>query len=664
MTPRRRLARVVAACGCLLAVVVAFASDLEARLLALDKISLVDSRRAVAELEAMGDLVQPAERPRWLTMLALERNSAGDGDGAKRAADSLRALADPLAESAALLVLGSVELKNGSAPSARTLLTAAERSLPAASPDWLRYLLISARAQGSEAVGRTEEAVHEYQQAIEMADQMGPASRQTLARLALAWLYAGLGEQEHAKSLMSKALELAQQDGTAMVRARSMNVESYRLAEAGDRAGARAAQLEALSLARQAGSQRYQALMLANLADDFLRDGEYREALVHAEQALALARTLNDPSATTVALMNRGFARVMLRESEAGAKDIEQGLSMEERNGNVARLAGLLLESSGYFERAGDSRAAWSAYARYRPLAAQLQRKEQQQAMLVLQEGFEHRQAALELNALAQARALEETTLRTQSLKLGAWLLGALAAALALLLLVALVRRERRANQDLVQVNDDLQRLGEQDALTGLANRRRLQRVMTESAPRASLEGSIFLVDIDHFKRVNDLHGHAVGDAVLMAVASRLQSAVRSEDLVVRWGGEEFLILARGIEAAECRRLAQRMLDCIADTTVAHAKAQIEISASVGYARFPLDPGPLAVHWEQAIELIDAAMYLAKSHGRNRGYGIVDLQAADAEELVAIATSLESSREQGRVGLQALQGPLRTKVSA
>ncbi len=664
MNSRRRLVRVVVACGSLLAAAVAFGSDLETRLAALEEIGLADPARAVVELEALDSQVQPADRAHWLTRLALERNAAGDAAGARQDAARLRTLADPLAETAALLALGSIERTRGSAPAAWRLLTAASHALPASGPDWLRFPLVSTRARAAEAVGKTEDAVVLYQQAIDLADRMGMPSRQSIARQYLAWLYTGLGEHDSARRLVDSAREFAMLDGSAIVRSRLLNVESYRLAELGDRAGARAAQLEALALARTAGAKRAQALMLANLADDFLRDGDYGAALAHAQEALPLARALHDPSALSVALINRGFARVMLRQFSAGAEDIETVLALEERNGNVAQMARLLQESGTYFERAGELRAAWSAYARLRPLAERVSRKEQQEALLGLQEGFEHKQRERELKELAQAREFEEATLQAQSLKLGAWLLAALAGALALALLGGLVLRARRTNQALAVVNADLQRLGEQDALTGLANRRCLQRVMKETDADASLDGSIFLVDIDHFKRVNDLHGHAIGDMTLVAVARRLQNAVRSEDLVVRWGGEEFLVLARGIGADEVRRLAQRMLDSIADSPVTQGDAEIKVSVSVGYARFPIEPGPLPVHWEQAIELIDAAMYLAKAHGRNRGYGIVDLQATNARELSAIATSLESSREHGRVGLQALQGPVRSGAEA
>ncbi len=169
--------------------------------------------------------------------------------------------------------------------------------------------------------------------------------------------------------------------------------------------------------------------------------------------------------------------------------------------------------------------------------------------------------------------------------------------------------------------------------------------------------GTVLLADIDHFKRINDCWGHASGDAVLVEVARRLRNMLREPDLIVRWGGEEFLVVVRALGPDAVDALAQRMLDVIGGTPVEHEGRVIGATASIGYATFPIEPTLLAVSWERAIDLVDTALYLAKAHGRNRAYGVRMLHARDEAQYDAVAKSLEEAWHAGDVSLTPLRGP-------
>jgi diguanylate cyclase (GGDEF)-like protein len=179
---------------------------------------------------------------------------------------------------------------------------------------------------------------------------------------------------------------------------------------------------------------------------------------------------------------------------------------------------------------------------------------------------------------------------------------------------------------------------------------------MRRSGSAARLDAAVLLLDVDHFKQINDRVGHDAGDAVLVEVARRLRLAVRSDDLIVRWGGEEFVVVAERLGDAGVEALAQRLLDGIAGTPVAVDGGEVHVTASIGYACFPLADGP-PIDWEKALGLVDAALFLAKADGRNRGVGVLGVQAADAAELSRLAEALASAREHGRVRLRALHGP-------
>ena len=189
------------------------------------------------------------------------------------------------------------------------------------------------------------------------------------------------------------------------------------------------------------------------------------------------------------------------------------------------------------------------------------------------------------------------------------------------------------------------------DPLTGLRNRRFLTQHIEsdvawtlrrfedmahgQAAPPLDADLVFFLVDIDHFKSVNDEHGHAGGDAVLVQMRERLQPVFREADYLVRWGGEEFLIVARAASREHAIELAERARAMVADRPfILPDGAQITRSCSVGFAVFPLSrQHPRAVDWAGVVALADGALYAAKRAGRNRWVGVLgaDEQLSAAE---------------------------------
>jgi diguanylate cyclase (GGDEF)-like protein len=135
-----------------------------------------------------------------------------------------------------------------------------------------------------------------------------------------------------------------------------------------------------------------------------------------------------------------------------------------------------------------------------------------------------------------------------------------------------------------------------------------------------------YLIDIDHFKKVNDQFGHKIGDQVLIEIARRISSAARLSDAVIRWGGEEFLLLSRYTDRKEAHILASRLLRSVgADPfRVEGVQEALHITCSVGWAVFPwVAAEPRLVPHEQVLTLSDFALYQAKGAGRNRAVGLL-----------------------------------------
>ena len=182
-----------------------------------------------------------------------------------------------------------------------------------------------------------------------------------------------------------------------------------------------------------------------------------------------------------------------------------------------------------------------------------------------------------------------------------------------------LARREReihKRNAQMAILNAKLERLAITDELTGLFNRRHAMHKLEELwtlATRYDHLLSCIMLDFDHFKRLNDTHGHAAGDAVLKSTAAAVLGATRGTDVVGRIGGEEFLVICPNTNIAEAEALATRIRDAIVRGTVGHEGRDLRITASFGVAtRQEGVSSP-----EELVKRADEALYQAKAAGRN-----------------------------------------------
>src|SRR5579859_897841 len=180
---------------------------------------------------------------------------------------------------------------------------------------------------------------------------------------------------------------------------------------------------------------------------------------------------------------------------------------------------------------------------------------------------------------------------------------------------VAAALRQKAQEQTLREMAVEADRLSNVDVLTGVANRRqfdeRTEEMLATMDPGTAV--GLIILDVDHFKRINDTEGHPVGDVVLRIVAARLANAVGDGHLLVRWGGEEFVVLAPGLAVAAVAELAERMRGVIGDGPfVIDGHASLAITASVGCVSGRLDA------LDAALAAADEALYIAKHAGRNR----------------------------------------------
>jgi diguanylate cyclase (GGDEF)-like protein len=221
-----------------------------------------------------------------------------------------------------------------------------------------------------------------------------------------------------------------------------------------------------------------------------------------------------------------------------------------------------------------------------------------------------------------------------------------------------LYRKVRHTNAQLEVKNLELKAQSTLDPLTSLYNRRHFQEFMRSlNAKERSddIVGALFLLDVDHFKHINDNYGHAAGDAVLKMIAENLRIALRETDMIVRWGGEEFLAFLPAIPRHGVDEIARRILG-ISSQSLKYQEHEISVNVSVGFSPFPLVPGGVPLPWERAVNLVDMALYLAKAHGRNRAYGVRGFENFHLTSMEAIEQDLERAWRAGFVDLSVVLG--------
>jgi two-component system, cell cycle response regulator len=179
-------------------------------------------------------------------------------------------------------------------------------------------------------------------------------------------------------------------------------------------------------------------------------------------------------------------------------------------------------------------------------------------------------------------------------------------------------RRILTLQQDLIRARDELRFQATHDVLTGIWNRGAVLDLLhreLERATRAKTATSVLMLDLDHFKKINDTHGHLTGDVVLREVANRIAQSVRSYDLVGRYGGEEFLVVLPTCDKAEVEQSANRIRLAIAAAPILTASSEIPVTASIGAT---VINAAARASDKDALLAADKALYNAKNSGRNQ----------------------------------------------
>ncbi|MGQ0800125.1 MAG: tetratricopeptide repeat-containing diguanylate cyclase [Pseudomarimonas sp.] len=426
---------------------------------------------------------------------------------------------------------------------------------------------------------------------------------------------------------------------------------------------------QSVSEARAQGSSPSSGLN--NLASILQTQGKLSAALASFEEVLALQRAASDRVGQAIALKNIGETLVMLEQRQRAAEFLEQAHAIQAELDNRPKRLELLPLMVDNLEALGRHDQALARMREFKTISDEVINADSKERMAKLQGAIDLAErdrelAASEVERVRQEAAIIELRTAEQRQRWLAWTLGAgvLGLSVVAALLVRAVRFRARANRALADKNHEieaqrgnLQTLNElvrnqslRDELTQLPNRRFLNEYMLGWEQRSQSTGApgmlVLIIDIDDFKALNDQHGHLVGDQALVHLANLLREIQRGSDVLVRWGGEEFVWLCPDVGVAAASALCRRIRTQLHSRPLQLESARIAMTASIGYAPLPLWPHRTG-DWHLSLRVADAALYCAKGEGKDRGVGFVG--AATPVEAPLDGVSIEALIAAGNV---------------
>jgi diguanylate cyclase (GGDEF)-like protein len=522
-------------------------------------------------------------------------------DAAQGAAELARQAGDAALEASALRLLCLHRFRLGDSEAA---VAAGQRALPLLAPEELaeRSELLCAMTMALNELGLHSDALAQVMLALD-------AARATKVPRLVCWAlnrtgvtYEHLGEHEEAERFLLQALQMARQiDGdeekfSALNNLCSLLNEVGRAAierddaQLAQRSAERGLQFgeEALALATASGNTHRRAIAHGNLSTTFTLLHRHEEALAQIDASRHLAHLYGYRLLLLSSTIDRAHVLRDQGDVQAAIELYRSALAEADEVDNSIAVLGLRRSLYECFKSIGDCAAALA----HHEALLQLERRQMKQRADTRTRLLLNR-LDMELMRTEAERArldAEVQRLRTHEL-------------------------EREMHQ-LAEQAQELNKRVLEDQLTGLANRRRVDEELPRQLARSRERPEpmcIAAIDLDHFKSINDRHGHAVGDDVLRGVARMLSDNTRAGDLVARIGGEEFLVLFGGTPLQVAAEVCERLRNAIASFDWSALTQELPVTISVGVC----DAGG-ALDVRSAIERADSALYAAKRAGRNR----------------------------------------------
>ncbi|WP_167854758.1 GGDEF domain-containing protein [Mangrovimicrobium sediminis] len=508
-----------------------------------------------------------------------------------------------------------------------------------------------------ERVGQYEPALNAHLQALEIHSALDDSEAAASDIYNLGHLYVVIGDYPSALGYFQDVLQLDLASGDVGNIAYTNNKLGVVFTAMGDYKQAREHLDEALRLFQSIPAPRDVDWSRSLLAELALAQGNLDTAAGIIDGVIQRSRAGQFNSLLIDGLETAGEIALRRGEPDLAQAYIDEGIERARDVGQRHDQSHLEKLRAEAYRQQGAWQSAYAALQRHVAMETNILGENRVAAMGSAQSQAEFLRRGQQIELLQNRQQLQEAQLEKARLNRRGWVLAACAtfALLGLLLLRYLQwrlnRRLRtevaarteelsRKNRELEEAYQRMELISLTDNLTGLYNRHFLESLIDgelehclrqhagwlsgKTARPEQADLVAFLIDIDHFKRVNDRHGHSAGDDVLIQFRERLEQVFRHSDFLVRWGGEEFVAIARFTDHAGARHLAQRLMSAIRDTPFRVNGDGLEtVTCSVGYVCYPLVRGTLQQpDWQTIIRLGDLCLYAAKYSGRDTWIGL------------------------------------------
>jgi diguanylate cyclase (GGDEF)-like protein len=430
--------------------------------------------------------------------------------------------------------------------------------------------------------GNFVEATEVLVSAMRIADELGDLSAKATSLDTLGSVHEVSGHPVDALDEHLRALAIHQEQGDGVNMALTRNNLAYTYISLGDTEKALESASAALAYVSAHGHRHIEVAVLDTIATVYIAKGDLATALEYSKRGLALARECGSKQDEADNLMTIGRIAVEQKRYDEALSAVRDALSIASGGGRSVEEYTAHELLSRIFEARGDLNDALAEYRLFHELERARNNEEAQTRLAHLSvesqvDGARKDAEIHRLRSLALEREVEDGR-------------------------IAQARLEAQASLD---------------PLTGLYNRRHLSVLAEElSAAIARRESAcLVLFDIDHFKEVNDTHGHLAGDRVLVSLALQLRTNSRSTDVPLRYGGDEFLVLITGMDGFTGAEAAERLRATVDDSFVDSDGVRVHVTISAGVVCVPLDG---SADLATLIDRADHALYGAKERGRNR----------------------------------------------
>ena len=544
-----------------------------------------------------------------------------------------------------------------------------------------------------EKMGQFEEASEAHNQALqlhyELDNQQGIAS----ALYNIGDIYRSMGDFDKALRYLQDSLKMDIAAGDPKYIAYSLNKLGYMLNQMGRRAEAREHLLQALSLFQQIEAPRDTDWAWASIAQLELDEGNIDTASEIIEGVIARAIDNKYKSllvdayfvAIKIAMHRKQFNRAI----ELIDLGIVQAIENDEAN-EVAKFEALRVEA---FVSNDSIEEAFNALKRQKELSEAILDTQRIDTIARMQAQSDFVRQAQHIKILENETALQQADIERKQLSMRLWIISVVAISILGVLVYGRmnqIKLNKRLSQQVLERTEELQAkntelstaythmeaLSMSDKLTGIKNRHFLEKVINTDVFQAlrkyedwkkgagdkpfDADIMFFMLDLDNFKHVNDKYGHIIGDQVLQEFVHRMQHVFRQSDYLVRWGGEEFVAVARFVNASSAPILAERIREQVESTPfLSSTNTPLSLTCSIGFCCISKNPLNMDTAWNKAFAIADASAYIVKYSGKNGWFGATNIspdldlndnintdtiQQWDKNQQIDIQTSLKSNQ--------------------